>query len=142
MSIKINLKKNSGYHFEALNEEGHVVNIDASPDIGGKGKGVRPMQLLLMGLGGCGGIDIVNILNKQKQTIEDFEIFVEGEREKDVTPSLYKKIEIVFALKGKLDEDKVKRAVSLSVDKYCSVKATLDKTAEINYRIELNGKKI
>lgn len=142
MNVKVNLKKNSGYHFEASNEDGIVVNIDASPDIGGKGKGVRPMQLLLMGLGGCGGIDIVNILTKQKQSIDDFQIFVEGDRETGATPSLYKKIEMIFALKGKLDEDKVKRAVSLSVDKYCSVKATLDKTAEINYRIELNGKKI
>lgn len=142
MLVKVNLKKRSALHFEASNEEQQLVNIDASPEAGGGGNGVRPMQLLLMGLGGCSGIDVVNILQKQKQTIEDFNISVEGERNQDAIPSVYRKIQLVFSFKGNLDREKVKRAVSLSVEKYCSVKAMLDKTAEINYSIELNDARI
>lgn len=142
MTVKVHLKKITGVHFEAKNEDGNIANIDASTEMGGEGNGVRPMQLILMGLGGCSAIDIVNILKKQKQPLEDFRIFVEGEREEEKIPSLFTEIQLIFSLKGNLDKEKVKRAVSLSVEKYCSVKAILDKTARIKYAIELNGEKI
>ena len=142
MLVKTHLQNIINFHFEARNEDGNLVNIDASPEMGGEGKGSRPMQLVLMGLGGCSAIDIVNILKKQKQVIDDFQIFVEGEREEGKVPSVFTEIKLIFSLKGKLDKEKVKRAVSLSVEKYCSVKAILDKTAEIKYSIELNGNKI
>lgn len=142
MIVKVNLKKKDSFHFEARNEEGNIVNLDASAEMGGRGNGARPMQLVLMALGGCSGIDIVNILKKQKQDIEDLQIFAEGEREEGKIPSVYKKIHILFSLNGNMDKEKVKRAVSLSVEKYCSVKAMLDKTAEIKYSITLNNEKI
>ena len=140
MKIKLNRLDNA-FHFEASNEDGKTVQIDAAEDIGGHNKGVRPMQLLIMGLGGCSGIDVINILKKQKQEIEDFEIELDAERFANQQPSVFENILVVFKLKGKtLDEAKVLRAASLSMEKYCSVSAILNKTASIKYSVELNGK--
>jgi putative redox protein len=91
------------------------------------------MQMLLAALGGCSTIDIVNILTKQKQHVADIRITIDGEREPNVEPSLFRDIHVHFALKGDLSEEKVKRAVSLSMDKYCSVAKTLEKSAKITY---------
>src|SRR6476661_2191701 len=86
--IKIEIDRVSGdYGFEAKDAAGHVVRIDTSPETGGTNFGVRPMQMLLMGLGGCSGIDIVSILKKQRQTIEGFSMKIEGEREAGKEPS-------------------------------------------------------
>jgi putative redox protein len=83
------------------------------------------MQMLLMGLGGCSGIDIVSILKKQRQTVEGFRMLIDGEREKGKEPSLWTNIHIIFELKGAVDPDKAYKACALSIDKYCSVAATL-----------------
>jgi putative redox protein len=143
MAVKVELKRvDENFHFEAVNDTGNAVQIDASADIGGSGKGTRPMQLLLMALGGCSGIDIVLILKKQKQQIEDFSISIEGEREEGQEPSLYKNISVVFNFKGEIDKGKLIRAVDLSMKKYCSVAKTLEKTAHISYKILLNSEQI
>ena len=89
------------FGFEAKDGHGHTVSIDTSPDMGGKNFGVRPMQLLLMGLGGCSGIDIVSILNKQRQKVDNFHMKIEGKREEGKDPSLWKTIDIIFELTGK-----------------------------------------
>ncbi|WP_126973018.1 OsmC family protein [Gynurincola endophyticus] len=124
--ISINLKRVAGdYGFEATDAQGKVVKIDNSPDGGGIDFGARPMQLLLMGLGGCSGIDIVSILKKQRQEITDFEMSIEGEREAGKEPSLWKEINIVFSLKGEIEPGKAHRACALSMEKYCSVAETL-----------------
>jgi putative redox protein len=81
--------------------------------------------MLLMGLGGCSGIDIVSILKKQKQTIEGFRILIDGERQAVKDPALWKYIKIIFELKGAIEPEKAKRACELSIEKYCSVAATL-----------------
>jgi len=99
--------------------------MDSSPETGGQNFGIRPMQMLLMGLGGCSGIDIVSILKKQRQTVEDFSMTIDGEREKGKEPSLWETIHVVIHLKGDIDPDKAKKACELSMDKYCSVAATL-----------------
>lgn len=122
---------------EATNEDGTAISLDSSPDIGGMKLGFRPMQLLLVGIGGCSGIDIINILKKQKQPLEDIQITVNADREQDKTPSLFEKIHVSFTLKGKLDENKVKRAVALSMDQYCSVARVLEKTANISYSYKI-----
>lgn len=127
---------------EARNEDGNTVHIDNSPAEGGSKLGVRPMQMLLMGLGGCSAIDIIGILNKQKQKIDDFSIEVDGEREQGVIPSLFETIKVSFMFSGDLDPAKVKRAVNLSMEKYCSVTKTLEKTADISYTIFLNKEEI
>ena len=113
------------YGFEAKDGGGHTVRLDTSPETGGDNFGVRPMQMLLMGLGGCSGIDIISILKKQRQTVEQFSMYIDGEREQGVDPSLWKYITIVLELKGNIDPEKARRACELSIEKYCSVAATL-----------------
>jgi len=132
--MKIELRrKNNAVHLEAVNEDGTTVQIDGSPAVGGQNLGFRPMQLLLAALGGCSTIDIVGILKKQRQEIKDIKITVDGQREPNVEPSLFQAIHVHFALTGNLDEDKVRKAVDLSMQKYCSVAKTLEKTAAITY---------
>ncbi len=136
--IKVELNRlNDAFHMEARNEQGSVVHIDASPDIGGENLGMRPMQLLLAAFGGCSVIDIINILKKQRQDLQDVKVTVTGEREKDVVPSLYTEVHVHFKLFGNLDKDKAEKAVSLSVDKYCSVAKTLEKSAKVTYSFEI-----
>ena len=123
---RIHLDRISGdFGFEATDAAGHAVHIDTSPETGGIDFGVRPMQMLLMGLGGCSGIDIVSILKKQRQKVTGFSMTIDGEREAGKEPSLWKAVHIVFDLKGEIDADKAKKACELPMDKYCSVAATL-----------------
>jgi putative redox protein len=124
--VEIELTRVKGdFGFEAKDANGHAVRLDSKPESGGVNFGVRPMQLLLMGLGGCSGIDIVSILKKQRQMVEGFDMKIEGEREAGKEPSLWKTVNIVFELKGNIDADKAKRACALSMDKYCSVAETI-----------------
>jgi putative redox protein len=113
------------YGFEATDAFGHRVQMDTSPESGGHNFGVRPMQMLLMGVAGCSAIDVISILKKQRQDVRDYKMTVNGEREPGKEPSLWKSIFIDFHIYGNVDEDKAKRAVELSMDKYCSVSATL-----------------
>jgi putative redox protein len=138
--MRIELKRlDDAFHFEAKSETGNMAFMDGGENIGGHNKGVRPMQMLLMGLGGCSAIDIVMILKKQKQVIEDFEISIDGEREQGKEPSLWKTVIVHFKLKGQIDMDKAERAVKLSMDKYCSVSKTLELAgANISYKVSVN----
>jgi putative redox protein len=124
IQIEVN-QVNGDFGFEATDEYGHAVQLDTSPETGGQNFGVRPMQMLLMGLGGCSGIDIVSILKKQRQTVESFRMVIDGERDSGIEPSLWKQVNIVFELKGQIDPEKAARACELSISKYCSVAATL-----------------
>jgi putative redox protein len=124
--VRIELRRVEGdFGFEAKDAFGHKAQMDTSPETGGKDFGIRPMQMLLMGLGGCSGIDIVSILKKQRQTIEDFRMIIDGNREKGKEPTLWENVHILFELKGNIDPDKARKACELSMDKYCSVAATL-----------------
>lgn len=138
MKIVLN-RVDDAFHFEAKNEDGNVVHIDGAQKIGGSGQGARPMQLLIMGLGGCSGIDVVLILQKQKQVVADLQIELDAERYDDREPALFKNIHVTFNFKGELDAKKVKRAVALSMDKYCSVAKILEETATITYGATING---
>jgi len=140
--IKIELERVEGdYGFEAKDANGHTVRMDTSPDGGGTNFGVRPMQMLLMGLGGCSGIDIVNILKKQRQGIEGFSMKIEGEREAGKEPSIWKNVTIIFELTGTIDPDKARRACELSMDKYCSVAETLRRAGgELKWDVRVNEK--
>ncbi|HVY76834.1 MAG TPA: OsmC family protein [Puia sp.] len=119
------IRTDNDFAFEGKDGSGHQVHMDSSPETGGHDSGIRPMQMLLIGLGGCSGIDIVSILKKQRQQIDDFRISIDGEREPGKEPSLWKKIRVVFEVRGNVDPEKLKRACALSMDKYCSVAATL-----------------
>ena len=134
---KIELVRVSGdYGFEAKDESGHIVRMDSNPQGGGQDFGVRPMQMLLMGLAGCSAIDVISILKKQRQEVKDYKMVVNGDRELNKEPSLWKDINIEFHIYGDIDLDKAQKAVDLSVTKYCSVAATLEKAgAEIKYSV-------
>lgn len=137
--MKVELRRvNEAFHFEAIGAAGVPVNIDGSPDIGGINAGARPMEMILMGLGGCSAIDIVLILQKQRQVIADMSITIEAERVPNETPSVFKTIHVHYNFKGDLNEDKVKRAIELSMEKYCSVTAILNKTAVITHSFSIN----
>jgi putative redox protein len=136
--MKVELKRiNDACHLQARNEQGAVIDIDGAPDIGGRNLGFRPMQLLLASVGSCSSMDIISILQKQKQPLEHIEVEVDGEREKDKVPSLFEKIHVHFRLHGPLDEGKVKRAIDLSMRTYCSAVRTLEKTAIITYSYQI-----
>lgn len=131
--------------FTAIDEMNNHVNFQSVPDgverpqLEAISTGVRPMQSLLMGLGTCSGIDIVAILEKQRQEYNDFELKVTAEREQDKVPALWVKAHIDFIMKGNnLDADKVNRAAALSIDKYCSVAETLRRAGcVITYEVHL-----
>ncbi len=106
------------FGFEATDEKGHTIKMDSSPESGGQNFGVRPMQTLLMGLGGCSAIDVISILKKQRQDVVDYKMTISGEREKGKEPSLWESINVEFHLYGDIDPDKAARAVDLSVNKY------------------------
>ncbi|RFZ94276.1 OsmC family peroxiredoxin [Mucilaginibacter conchicola] len=133
----IKLSRVSGdFGFEATDEYGHSVKMDSSPESGGKDFGIRPMQMLLMGLGGCSAIDVITILKKQRQDVVDYKMVISGDREAGKEPSLWETINLEFHIYGNVDEDKAKKAVELSLDKYCSVAATLYKAeADINWQV-------
>lgn len=113
------------FGFEAKDEKGHILETDSSQENGGEDFGFRPMQLLLAALGSCSAIDMVSILNKQRQTVETFSIKIEGERQKDVIPSLWESIHVTFTLSGEVEAEKAQKAATLSMEKYCSVAETL-----------------
>ena len=138
--MKIALKRiDDGFNMEAVDEQGHTVLMDSSVENGGKNNGVRPMQMLLMGLGGCSAIDVVMILKKQRQEITDFRIEIEAEREKGKEPSLWEKAHIIFYLSGRIDADKAARAVELSMNKYCSVAETLRRAGgDLSWEVKVN----
>jgi putative redox protein len=132
--MEINLiRKNDKYNFEAQNPSGEIVNLDAKPEIGGEGKGFRPMEMLLVGLGGCSGIDVVNVLKKQKEPLEDIRINIKADRLEDETPAIFKDIRIHFDLYGSLNQQKVERALALTFEKYCSVSKILERSATIDF---------
>jgi len=133
----IEISRLSGdFGFEAKDENGHSILMDSSPESGGQNFGVRPMQVLLMGLGGCSGIDVISILKKQRQEVVDYKMIVKGEREAGKEPSLWKEVDLEFHIYGDVDQDKAERAVELSVNKYCSVAATLKFAgADVKYEV-------
>lgn len=139
--MQISLKRlNQNYHLEATGTNGRTVSIDAGPQDGGEDLGVRPMQMLLMALGGCSSIDVISILKKQRQQVSDYDVEITAEREKDKIPSLFTAIHIKFRLTGNIEKEKLEHAIKLSLEKYCSVAKILEKTATITYSFTINGK--
>lgn len=134
--MKMHLKREQGaFGMTALNDDGQTIRMDASPGIGGEGWGLRPMETVLAGLGGCSAIDIISILRKQKQEPEAFEVALEAQRDPSQTPSVFRQIHVIFRYRG-APHDKVVRAAALSMEKYCSVTAMLQATATITHSVE------
>jgi putative redox protein len=129
----VKVKWLDGVRFVASDDKGHSIVIDSSREGGGEGSAFTPMQLLLVALGSCTGMDVVNILQKQRQKLTSFEIVVSGERVSDY-PRVYGKVHVEYKLKGENLRDKALRtAIQLSEDKYCSVGATIGKTGKISH---------
>ena len=116
---------------------GHAVVMDGAPEHGGRDMGIRPMEMLLLGVGGCTAFDVVSILKKSRQAIVDCEVEVDSDRAEEV-PKVFTRIHIHFIVSGNsLDPAKVEKAVNLSADKYCSASLMLGKTAEMTHDFEI-----
>lgn len=134
MNVKVELEEN--LKFNAQGETAHNMPMDASESSGGDDSAASPMEMLLAGLGGCTGIDVVMILRKMKAEIEDFNIDIEAERAEE-HPKRYKKIHLKYYIKGKnLEDKKVQKAIDLSENKYCSASASLNAEITHSYEIE------
>jgi len=119
--------------FEGTTPEGLSITMDASPEFGGEGKGPRPAQLLLMGLGGCTGMDVMSILKKKRADVQSLDIEIEAERSTD-HPKIFTRISVTFIFEGNdLKESDIDRAVELSTEKYCVVGNMLEKACPIEY---------
>ncbi|HZV87975.1 MAG TPA: OsmC family protein [Candidatus Binatus sp.] len=119
--------------FVATSPSGHAITIDSDRT---SNKAPGPMELVLMALGACTGTDVVSILKKKRQKLESLEVICSGERASE-PPTVWTKLEILYRLRGVLDEAAVKRAIELSEQKYCSVSAMLQKTAKLTWRHEI-----
>jgi len=123
--------------FVAESGSGHSVVIDGAPDAGGRNLGFRPMEMLLLGLGGCSAFDVVMILKRSREAVTDCVVEIDGQRA-DTDPKVFTKIDMLYKITGKnLDPKKVERAVNLSAEKYCSATKMMSATAEITHRVEV-----
>jgi putative redox protein len=120
--------------FVATSPSGHAIAIDSDR---GSNKAPGPMDLVLMALGACTATDVVSILEKKRQKLESLEVICSGERATE-PPTVWTKLEILYRLRGQLDDTAVKHAIQLSEDKYCSVAAMLRKTAAVSWRYEIH----
>ncbi len=136
--MKVHLNRiNSDYLFEAKGASGIPVLIDnkTCEEVNGS----SPMELLLMGVGGCSAIDIISILRKQKLEIDSYKVEVEGEREEVGGAKPFKAMIVNVYLEGKIPSEKALRAAKLSFEKYCSVSITMQAGVDISYKVILNG---
>ncbi|MFK7935697.1 MAG: OsmC family protein [Saprospiraceae bacterium] len=138
-NMQVELKRiDDAFHLEATNETGNTTHTDGSPKIGGGNNAFRPMQMVLAAVGGCSSIDVISILKKQRQPLDDIKISVTGERDPDAVPSIFTDIHVHYKLYGELNKSKAERAIRLSMDKYCSVSKMLEKVADITWSYEIN----
>jgi len=134
-------RKNQAVHFEIKNATQAKINVDGSPDIGGENLGLRPMELVLASLATCGAFELVEILKKQRQDLQDLQIKVKGERGEGKAARPFTSIAMTFILWGQVKKHKAQRALDLAFDKYCSVKASLDPNIEVSFQVILNPEK-
>lgn len=133
--MKLDLKLvESPFVLEVKNESGISIKMDATEKIGGKNKGMRPMEILASSLAGCMSIDILLILKKQRQEVTFYEVNIDANR-KDAVPAVFETIRLVFSFNREVDLEKAKAAVHLSHEKYCSVSASLNQ--EITIQLEV-----
>ena len=137
--MKVRVKWNEGVSFVGESDSGHAVVMDGPPDHGGRNIGIRPMEMLLLGMGGCTGFDVVSILNKSRQPIVDVIVEVTAERA-ETEPKVFTRIHAHFIIKGNdLSEKRVKQAVELSATKYCSASIMLGQAATITHDYEIQA---
>ena len=130
--MKIEINRVAGAHFEAKNESGNTIQMDGPEMLGGENKGFRPMETVLAALAGCSAMDILLVMQKKRQPLEGLKVSVEAERA-DAVPAVFTKIHLHYEGGGDIEEAKLKKAVELSVEKYCSVAHMLAPTVEITH---------
>ncbi|MEM6397611.1 MAG: OsmC family protein [Bacteroidota bacterium] len=135
--MKVNLKRvDDAFRFETTTEDGFKLYTDASESIGGNNTAARPMQMVLAAVASCSSIDIVHLLNKQRQPLEDIQVDVTAQRA-DQDPRVFTHIHLHYRCYGHLDPTKVERACRLSMEKMCSVSLMLKGTVEIDWSYEV-----
>ncbi|MFM2284467.1 MAG: hypothetical protein RL222_1971 [Bacteroidota bacterium] len=135
--MKVDIERvNDKVHLVATNEQGVTVHMDGSPEIGGEDLGARPMQLILMGLGGCTSMDMLSMLAKMREQVKGYKVTVSAERATE-HPMVFTKIHIHYILEGDLKKENVEKVIKLSMDKYCSVTHMLNSTATITHSYEI-----
>lgn len=138
--MKVTINWEGDAKFNGTSGSGHTITMDGPPDHGGKNQGPRPMEMLLLGLGGCTSFDVMSILQKSRQDVTDCQAQIEAERADEI-PSVFTHIRIHFVVKGhNLKENLVQRAVSLSAEKYCSASIMLEKAGvHIEHSFEIQA---
>lgn len=126
---------NDTIQFQARNERGYDFTVAGSSEQ----DGVSPMEMVAMGFGGCSSIDILTILEKQRQSVDHFDVEVDAKRDEDGTPAVFTALHVHYRVEGDVDSDKMRRAIELSLDTYCSVSKMLEKTATLSYSFSVNG---
>ena len=135
--MKARVKWVENVMFVGESPSGHGVVMDGSPEVGGRNMGVRPMEMLLLGMGGCSSFDVVGILKKSRTDFVDCVVELEAERADDV-PAVFTRIHAHYIVKGRnIKPETVERAIELSMEKYCSASIMLGKTAEITHDFEI-----
>ncbi|MDZ7829453.1 MAG: OsmC family protein [Halofilum sp. (in: g-proteobacteria)] len=137
--MRVNVAWRDQASFVGTTESGHRVMMDGPPDAGGRELGPRPMEMVLLGLGGCSAFDVVHILRRGRESLNGCEVAVEAERA-ETEPRVFTRIHMKFSLRGEnLSEQKIDRAVNLSAEKYCSVVRMLASTATITHEWRIEG---
>ncbi len=135
--MKARIKWVQDVMFVGESGSGHSVVMDGAADAGGRNLGVRPMEMLLLGLGGCSAFDVMSMLKRGREAVTDCVVTLEAERA-TTDPKVFTRINMHYLVTGRaLDRHKVERAVNLSAEKYCSASAMLSQTAQITHSIEL-----
>lgn len=136
-TMRVTLEKIGAAAFEAhaAGSDGRLI-VDGAEEIGGEGRGMRPMELFLSAIASCSAMDVVAILRKQREPLEDLSVEIEGAR-RDAVPSPFARVHLRFVARGAIDEHKLRRAVALSVEKYCSVRATMSPEVEVTWEAQL-----
>ena len=135
--MNVRIKWIEGAAFVGEAGSGHAVVMDGAPDAGGRNLGPRPMEMLLLGLGGCTAFDVMLILKRSREPVTDCVVEIDAERAEE-TPRIFTKIHMRYIVTGNgLSPAKVERAVTLSAEKYCSASAMLGRVAELSHAIEI-----
>ncbi len=137
--MKARVRFNEGMQFVGLPDSGHRVLMDTTSEVGGFDSAARPLELVLVSLGGCTGMDVVSLLRKMRAHFTDFETIIEAEQRKEHPKSL-RKVSILYKVWGEVSEENLTKAIQLSLEKYCPVANTLKPSVELEYEYLINPK--